>query len=359
FAPPAAGGPPADPRHLFLDAAEALAHGRYAAAVPALDRVIAARPSHGAAQFCLAYCRQQAGQYQRALERYDAARVLLPGDPRPAYQRGLVCGITKRPAQAEAEFTSAIELAPDHAEAYRHRALARFRMATKENPKKLAEAEADLNAALERGAPALFVHLVRERMRDARGDRAGAAADRRAARDLAPRTEADFFVRGWSRMESDPEGALADLKRAAEINPRSLVALQNQAHVLADKMKDNDAALAVATKVVGLYPEFAPALAGRAVVLARLGRRDAAHKEIAKARLLSEDAEILYHAACVYAVTSKDEPADRAEAIKLLRQALREGYSDLSGLFKDPDLAPIRETKEFKEIQQSAVVLFR
>ena len=36
----------------------------------------------------------------------------------------------------------------------------------------------DLTAALERGAAPLFVHLIRERVRDARGDKAGAAADR-------------------------------------------------------------------------------------------------------------------------------------------------------------------------------------
>ena len=350
---------PSDPRHLFLDAADALAHGRYAVAIPVLDRVVSAQPSHAAAQFCLAYCRQQAGQYQRALERYDAARVLLPADPRPAYYRGQIYCVTKKPAQAEIEFTKAIELAPESGEAYRHRAVARFRLATKENREKLAEAEADLNAALKHGAPALFVHLVRERVRAARGDTAGAAADREAAKGVDPKSEMDFFVRGWSRMESDPAGALADLKKAASINPRSLIALQNQVHVLADKLKDNDSALAVATKTAELYPEFAPAVAGRAVVLARLGQRDDAHKEIARARLLSEDAEVLYHAACVYSITSTTYEGDRAKAVELLRQALREGYSDLSALGTDRDLDPLRGLKEFKELQQSAVVFFR
>lgn len=356
FDPPAAGAPSADPRHLFLDAVDALGNGYYAAAVPQLDKAVSAQPGHAAAQFALAYCRQHLGQHARAIERYDVARALLPTDPRPAHYRGLIYGLTKRPAQAEAEFGAALELAPDSTEAYRNRALARYRIGTKE---KLAEAEADLTTALDKGASPLFVYAVREQVRKARGDEKAAAADRADAARIAPQTEQDYFVRGWSRMKTDPKGALADLQKASEINPRSLVALQNQAHVLADGLKDPEAALAVATRAAGLYPEYAPALTGRAVMLARLDKRDEAHKEIAKARLLSEDAEVLFHAACVYSLTSAKNEGDRAEALALLRRALRDGYSDFRGLASDPDLDPIRSTKEFKEIEQSARVLLR
>jgi serine/threonine protein kinase/Flp pilus assembly protein TadD len=347
---------PADPRAAFLDAALGLAHGRYAVAAPLFDRVVAARPDHAAAQFCLAYCRQQSGQYQRALERYDAARVLLPNDPRPAYQRGLIYGVCKNPAKAEAEFTKALAADPDHADAYRYRGMARCKLGT---PDKMAEAEADLTAAADRGAPPLFVHLVRAKVRDARGDRAGAAADRAAAAGAVPKTEADYFVRGWGRIDSDPAAALADFRRASQINPRSLGALQNEAHVLADKLKDNDGALVVATKVAELYPEFGPAVAGRAVVLARLGKRDEAHKEIEKARLLSDDPEVLYQAASVYAVTSKTNPSDRAKAIALLREALKNGYANLRGMATDGDLEPLRGAPEFQEIRRAAGTIFR
>jgi tetratricopeptide (TPR) repeat protein len=359
---------PTNPRDLFLEATAALAHGCYASAIPLLDRVVTAQPSHAAAQFCLAYCRQQAGQYQRALERYDAARVLLPTDPRSAYQRGLIYGLTKKPALAEAEFAKAIALDPDHADAYRYRALTRYRLGVtkrgekdgeKESAAKLAGAEADLSAALDRGAPALFVHFVRAQVRDARGDRAGAAADRAATKDAVLKAEADYLVRGWSRMKTDPKGALADFQKAAEINPRSLVALQNQAHVLADKLKDPEAALLVATKAADLYPEFAPAVSGRAVVLARLGRRDEAHKEIERARLLSDDPEITYQAAAVYAVTSATNADDRPKALALLRQALREGYGNVKCMATDADLDLLRSSRDFIDIQQAAASLYR
>lgn len=359
---------PTQPRGLFLDAAHAVAHGRYSAAIPLLDRVIADQPEHGAAQFCLAYCRQQNGEYVRALERYDTARVLLPNDPRPAYHRGAVYAITKQPAKAEAEYTKAIALDENHADAYRHRAMARYRLgvqkdgvkgAEKEVAAKYAEAEADLTAAGERGAPMMYIHFVRSRVRDARGNAAGAAADRDATKDAVLKTEYDYLVRGWMRLETDAKGALADFRKAAEINPRSLVALQNQAHILADKMKDDEAALVVATKAAQLYPEFAPALAGRAVLLARVGQRDESHKIIAKALLLSEDAEIVYQAASVYAVTSRKEKDDLPEAIKLLREAFRKGYADFRGLDTDEDMKDLRDNIEFQRARGAAITLSR
>jgi serine/threonine protein kinase/Flp pilus assembly protein TadD len=358
----------ADARELFLDGVCALNQGRYAGAAELLERAIAARPDHAAAQFCLAYCRQQAGQLHQALERYDIARTLLPGDPRPAYQRGVLFTLLKQADKAEAEFTKALALDPNHADAYRDRALARYRLAMKrcaekcaekEKAAKLAGAEADLTAALEHGSPALFVHFVRARVRDARGDRAGACADNTAAKQLALSTESDYVVRGWSRVATDPDGARADFQKAAELNPRSLVALQNLAHVLAEKTKDNEAALVVATKVTELYPEFGPAVAGRAVILARLGRCDDARKEIEKARLLSRDPEITYQAASVYALTSVKYQADQAKALDLLRQAFRDGHCDWRSMATDTDLDPIRKAEEFAKIQQAVATLHK
>ena len=353
----------------FIEAAFGLMSGRYATAIPLLDRTISDRPDHGAAQFCLAYCRQQLGQYTRALERYDVARVLLPKDPRPALQRGAIYGTCKKPALAEAEFSKAIDLDPNYAEPYRARGLTRYRLAKFDEMRpgkaaaaraKLEAADKDYTSALERGASPLHIHLLRAAARDGR-DPVGAKADRGAASELTAATEADYLVRGTVRINTDPAGALADFRSATELNPRSLVALQNQAHVLADKMKDKDlaGALAAATRVVELYPEFAIGRSGRAVVLARLGRREDAHKEMEQAQLLSDDAEVTFQAACVYSLTSKTNPGDKAKALEFLRQAIRDGYSNLNGLGTDPDLDPIRKSQEFQGIRTAADSLIK
>jgi serine/threonine protein kinase/Tfp pilus assembly protein PilF len=338
-------------RAQFLEAAADLAGGRYATAIDALEKTIEEQPAHGAAQFCLAYCRQQLGQFQRSLERYDAARVLLPTDPRPFYQRGLVFGLLRKPALAEKELTHAIERNPEFAQAYRNRAVARLRL------EKFAEAEEDLETALAKGAAAIQIHLLRADARANRRDASGAEADRRAARDLTPKLEGDYLIRGLSRLNTDPQGALADFQAAATLNPRSIPALQNQTHVLADKLHDLPAALALAVRATELYPEYAPARAARAVILARLGRRAEAVEEIAKARLISEDPEITYRAGCVYSLTSTKHPDDRGQAIKLLRQALSEGYRDTSALANDRDLDPLRTLQEFRDIEKAVSVL--
>lgn len=361
-------------RDQFVEAAFAINRGEYGRAARELDRAVTAKPGHAAAQFCLAYCLQQAGQFQRAVERYDVARAQLPGDPRPAYQRAVAYALQKQQDRAETEFTKALALDPDHFNAYRYRALARFRLGTGD---KLTGAEDDLTAALERGAPALSIHLVREQVRLARGDKPGAAEDAAAAKKLDVKTEADFVVRGWCRIRTDPKAARADFERALELNPRSLLALQNLAHVLGDQLRDNEAALAVATKEVELYPEFGPAVANRAVFLARLGRRAEALDEIARARRLSaDDPEVTYQAACVFALTSAHpiavpgavdafslavsgatRAADRTRALDLLLKAINQGYRDVSGLANDTDLDSVRTTREYQDLVKAAGVL--
>jgi serine/threonine protein kinase/Tfp pilus assembly protein PilF len=337
-------------RDLFLEGAAGIAHGRFAAALPLFEQAVAENPGHAVAHFCLAYCRQQFGKYEAALERYETAAVLMPGDPRPALFRGLVFRLTLKPADADAEFTRALKLDPGNAEAYWNRGLVRYRRS------QLKEAAADFAAAIEKGMPAYSPRTLLARLHEALGDKAAAEADRAALAELEPKSERDYLVRGVARLDADPKGALEDFRTGAELNPRSVIALQNQAHVLAEKLDDLDGALAAITRATDLFPEFAPARAGRAVVLARLGKRDEAHVEIEKARLVSKDAGITYKAACVYALTSKTHLDDQTKSLKLLREAYHDGYHDLKMLAKDPDLDPVRRLQEFGAIAAAAEV---
>jgi serine/threonine protein kinase/Flp pilus assembly protein TadD len=338
-------------RELFLEATSHLARGRYLTAVPLLERATAEQPSHGAAHFCLAYCRQQLGQYQQSLERYDVARVLVPTDPRPAFHRGLIYALMGKSEQAEGEFTLVIERDREHGPAYRNRAVMRFLSG------KNKEAEQDLTKALACGRePAIQLHLLRAEVRARCPDPAGAAEDREAAGKLTPQLEGDFIVRGLTRIPTDPRAALADFQAAAAINPRSLQALQNQASVLVDKFDDLPKALDLMKKVVEFYPEYAPARSGRAIVLARMGKRKEAHEEIQKALVLTDDASVAYTAACVYARTSPKNAGDRDRALDHLRKALKEPR--YIGLCRsDRDLDAIRDLPAFAELVKAASIL--
>jgi eukaryotic-like serine/threonine-protein kinase len=338
---------------LFLEAAFGTATERFAAAVPLLEQVTSSQSNHGAAQFCLAYCRQHLGQTDRALERYDVAERYLPGDPRPAFQRGVIYGLKDNQEDAEKEFTKAIDMDSEYVNAHRNRGFARFRLG------KFEEAEMDLTQALELGAPAIQIHLYRAQVRRGLGKTAGADADQRAAAALTPKSEADYIARGIAHLIDAPQDALADFRAAEEINPRSLVALKNQVYVLAERLNKTNAALGVATRMSELFPDCAPGRIARAILLARLGKRADAHAEVEKAQRLSKDAAITYRAACVFALTSATHAEDRAKALTLLELAIKDGFREGAGIKFDHDLDPIRDSKRFREIADAAASLFQ
>jgi serine/threonine protein kinase/Flp pilus assembly protein TadD len=340
-------------REQFLDASAAVSATRYSTAVPLLEGAITAEPGHAAAQYCLAYCRQQLGQYTRALERYDVAQVLLPTHPLPAYQRGVIHTRLKQPHEAEKAFSRAIELDPTLARAWRDRGQIRAWLGEWEG------AEMDYTAARENGSPAIQVHTLRAFARRNRNDAQGEAADLKAASQFVPQSEWDFLVRGYvSLRRGDLQAALADFEEADSLNPGSILALQNQAHIYADKLDDLSAALEVATKATRMHPEFAPARVGRAVVLARLAERDEAVREAEKALLLSDDPEVIYQAGCVYALTAKVEPKDATRAMELLRKAFKAGYADLKLFGADHDLDELRALPEFATLERALHGLF-
>lgn len=334
-------------RALFLNASANVSRGYYFTAIESLEKAIELEPGHAAAHYCLAFCRQQLGQYDRAIERYDAARVLMPLDPRPYFQRGTMFSMRFQFDLAETQFSKAIELDEHFTLAYRNRGVLRLRKGL------LSDAESDLTTALVLGGSPIQLYMLRAEARSRLKDASGAEADRKVSRELKPVKEGDFLVRGVMNIDSDPRSALADFESAARINPRSIPALQNQVHVLSDKLNDLPEALKRANQAVKLFPEYAPVRASRAIILARQGDRDEAIREVEKMRKLSQDSDMFFRAACVYSLTSRTHPEDAREAIHLLWEAIRKGYQNTSQVSTDKDLDPIRSLKEFKAIEQA------
>ena len=118
-------------------------------------------------------------------------------------------------------------------------------------------------------------------------------------------------------------------------------------------------AIKILDVAVQAHPDFVEALMGRAVLLARLGRRDEAVRDTKVALQLDDRALTSYQAACVYALTSRNEPADRREALRLLAEALREDGSWLAVARQDQDLDPLRAQPAFKELLEAFGVVLR
>jgi tetratricopeptide (TPR) repeat protein len=239
-----------------------------------------------------------------------------------------------------------VELQPEFVEARINRALAR------EGLKQWREAEEDLTRAIDLGASSPRVFLLRAGVRAQLGQAGGVAADRKEGLGRPPVSELDWVARALERAAKEPQAALEDLEQALKVNPRSVPALQNKANILAESLGRQEEAVAALDRLLEAAPHFMPARSGRAVLLARLGRRPEAHRDI-EICLADAAPVVVYQAACVFALTSREQPADAAEALALLQIALHRGFGhDLLG--RDTDLDPLRKRPEFLRLTDNS-----
>ena len=169
--------------------------------------------------------------------------------------------------QACDDYDRALQLDPSLTEARIQRASAR------EGLRDLSGAIADLTAALDSGAAPSRIYFIRSRLRSEAGDEKGAATDRAKGMRQEPTDELSWVARAEARMGTEPKAALADVAEALRLNPASMFGLQLRAHLLAERLGKPADAVKVLDRAVELYPEYAPAVAGRGVLLARSGRR--------------------------------------------------------------------------------------
>jgi serine/threonine protein kinase/tetratricopeptide (TPR) repeat protein len=267
--------------------------------------------------------------------------------------RGLLCLDMKDYSRAFSDFDRVVALRPDLAMAYINRALARLGM---RDPKGAVD---DLTRALELKDGPTQAFFIRARARAALGDKDGAARDVAEGLKREPSDAVSWVVRGLAKLRTDPKGALADYDAALALNPRYVFALQNKAHVLSERLARTEEAVGVLDMAVKHHPGYAKALAGRGVLLARLGRRNDAIRDARALLAIDDSALSIYQAACVYALTSRQQPADRPESLRLLAEAVRKDNSWLAVAREDPDLAPIRDQQAFRDLVQAFEVVVR
>jgi eukaryotic-like serine/threonine-protein kinase len=199
--------------------------------------------------------------------------------------------------------------------------------------------------------------VIRAEARRKSDNPTGAAEDYSAAIKLDAVTAADYIARGSARrLTNDMVGALDDFRRAEQLNPKSDSALMNQAYVLSDRLKKPLEAIAVLDRLLERSPDSPNALAGRAVLLARVGRVDDALRDAKHCLKICQLPIIRYQVAGVYALTS-DRPGHAKEAMRLLSEAINEQGLLMRELEDDPDLTSIRSRPEFQRLAEAAKAL--
>jgi serine/threonine protein kinase/predicted Zn-dependent protease len=320
----------------------------------ALDLLIASEPERSGS---LGYWRTRAEHHAAIGEWAEAAAVLstaLALSPRPDAdlfgRRGAARLALKRFSAACGDYDAAIRLKPDDPALLRDRAQARLGLGD------AAGALADLDRAQALDPSHTRVHFMRSRIHARIGDREAARRDLELGLASTPGDELSWIARGIARMARDPEGAIADFDQALQRNPSSRSAMQNKASVLSDRLDRTEEAVAVLDRLIALHPEYVPAQAGRGVLLARLGRREAAIADATVALRLSDEPFTRYQVAGIFALTSTTHPEDRSEALRLLASALRD-KEGLTLLPTDPDLKPIREDPALSRLVEAARTL--
>jgi serine/threonine protein kinase/Tfp pilus assembly protein PilF len=337
-------------RDQYLLAREQIDRGQFRQPLAFLREASRQAPDDYSHWLVLGNCYAGLGDPGRAVAYYDVALTLSPSSPWVFFNRGRLHLDQHKYKEARADFDRALELRPGMPEALVNRALARL------GQKDYTEAVDDLTQALQQGQSGPRVYFLRARALALAGKPDEARRDREEGLRREPQDEADWVARGMAHLPGDPQAALADLNRAFQRYPRSRRALENKAHVLAEYLQRNEDAVAVLNEALTGHPDYVRARAGRAVLLARLGRREAALRDARQALAGPPKGEILYQIAGAYALTSRDQPADRAEAYRLLTEALRLGFGARL-LERDPDLAPLRHEPQFRRLVEAARAL--
>ena len=264
-----------------------------------VQRISRVDPQNFVNWLILGNCYVRLGQLREAASCYSTGIALRPEVVWSYVNRGLVHLDLKEHSEALADFDQVIALRPEMVEAYINRALARMGLG------EFAEAVADLslrsNAPMRPCVPfssgrGHVIGWVTER-----GPRAIAPS----GLERRPNDELSWVVRGLARLESDPQGALSDFNAALALNPRSKSALQDKAHVLAEKLGRTEEAIQALSLALRYHPDYVDAIAARGVYHARLGRREPALADARAALAQSDQPGTIYQVAGIYALTSK------------------------------------------------------
>jgi tetratricopeptide (TPR) repeat protein len=337
-------------RDRYYEAYELIGAGENRQALALLGELSRQDPRNEFVWFWSGICFARLGQYERAADHFNTSIALRPDYFGSHLERGRAQLALKRFEPALADLDRAIVLKPDTVTAYLDRAV------VKSESKDYAGSIADLTHVLNSEGAPTRAYFMRARVRDMAGEREGARRDREEGLRRTPGDPQSWVARGVARLAADPKAALADFDEALKLDAAYADALEAKAHVLSERLGRTEDAVAVLDKAVEQNPEYVLARAGRGVLLARLGKREAAHQDAEAALRLDGKPLVQYQAACIYALTSRANADDRPEAYRLLSAALRGGFGfDL--LDRDDDLKPIREQPPFRRLVEAARAL--
>ena len=313
--------------------------------IQSLERLIAEDALDYSAWLMLGHVYAAQRRFEDAAACYTVCLSLDPDQPAAQMFRGMTRLESGRYLEALADFDAVLERDPDDTTAMLNRALARIRLGRWE------AALSALNQAVESGAQQTRIWYLLSQVRRRLGDREGAEKDLEKFMNSRPDDPISWVVMGNAHIDDDPQQAIRDYEQALKLDPDSLDALNNLAHVYSERLGDNRKAIEIMNRVVALDSRNPKRYCDRGVLFAREGDRTAAMRDARTALSMRRDAEVLYRVAGIYAQTSRQRASDSVQALNCLAAAIAQNPRWVASRIEDdPDLEPIRQNQRFAEI---------
>ncbi len=342
---------PASARDFYLLAMASARAGRYAEAVAQLDKALRREPKHYGAWVQRGICHQERGEHALAAGDFGVCVGLWPDFAWGHFNRACAADACGHREEAVRGFTEALRLDPDFVLARLDRGLARLEQ------EQYRAALEDLDAAARLGCDDAGLHggrgVALERLgRHADAGRAFRLAERRAAALPRPQRLRLRWAYGFAVAARLPDRARAAFDEVLREDPVNAQALYGRG-MLAQHQGEAEAALSYFSRAAEASPGYVEPRRFRAVLLARLGRKAEAARDINWCLAQKRGCgATLYAAACVSALLAEREreggPADdlAGQALAFLRKAFDSGYGR-DRAAGDDDLAGLRPRREF------------
>ena len=224
---------------------------KYDLALNAINTAVREQPSFYRSYLLKSFIFRDLKKYENAVEALNQA--ILQAEKKDKEKdfllyeiRGELFGNLKRHQEAIADYTQAITINPQYADAYYNRGVAK----------------------------------------SALGDKAGAIADYNQAITINPQDAKTYYNRGNAKFVlGDKAGAIADYNQAITINPQYADAYNNRGNAKSE-LGDKAGAIADYSKAITINPQLAPAYNNRGNAKYELGDKAGAIKDLETAKQL-------------------------------------------------------------------------
>lgn len=333
-----------DPAEPFRNAVSFFLEGEFQKALEILEFELEASPTRFALWFVKGNCYFQMGRYREAEHAYAMASW-CDQESALCHIKRAICHYQLRQDQAALEHLDrAQKLAPELAAIYSNRCLLLERQG------KWDEALPQIQQAIALQPQCARFLMMRSRLNRQLDRPLEAKQDLQLIASIIPEHPDDWITKGIAVLPESAEQALDCFRRASVWPGASITARQNIAHVLSERLGRTEEAIEELDNLLSERPGYLPALAGRAVLHARLGNSELALRDVQDCMNLNPNPETHYQIACVYSLLSTQSPSLKSTALSHLAIALQPVYGH-QAVATDDDLGPLKGDESFESMK--------